>query len=235
MTQLLCQTDSYLKEFDAVITKSENNTVCLNQTAFYFQSGGQPWDTGTLTSNNKTARVISVKKSEPGIAHELDQNPFTVGDKVHGTLDWERRYKLMRSHTAAHLLSSIIYKLTGTLVTGKNLDLDKSHIDFGLDNFDRDQLERCVKDANAAIQSGAEVTCYTMQRDEAFKIPQINRLAGKMPPNLPELRIVEIKNLDIQTCGGTHIKDIREIGSIEVIKCDNKGQGKKRLYYRVVP
>lgn len=235
MTQLLFQTDSTLKEFEATVTSIDGNTVYLDKTVFYAQSGGQPWDTGKITSNGKKANVVSVRKTENGIAHELDQNPFSVGEQIHGIIDWPRRYKLMRSHTAAHVIGAVLFKQKEALVTGKNLDIDKSHIDFSLETFDKALLTSIVEEANTLVVAGADVTWYFLPKEEAFKIPNIVRLAARMPPDIPELRIVEIKGIDIEVCGGTHVKNIREIGKIEIIELENKGKGKKRLYYTVRP
>ena len=228
-TTLLFRDDSYLKEFDAQVVSLDGNLIYLDKTAFYYQGGGQPFDKGKIAGHD----VVSVIKTEQGISHELSGHGLSVGATVHGIIDWKRRYLLMRAHSAAHVLSSVIFKRTGALVTGKQLGLDESHIDFQLETFDKSQLSAFVEDANTLVKNGALVSCYVLPRAQAFAIPDVVRLAGKMPPEVAEIRIVDIKNVDIQACGGTHVKDIKEIGTITITRLENKGKGRKRIYYHI--
>ena len=139
----------------------------------------------------------------------------------------------MRMHTSAHLLSSIFLKETGALITGNQIEPEKSRIDFSLENFDRDKmLEHCNK-ANEAIATNPRVKTYFMKREEALKIPAIIKLAEAAPPNVPELRIVEIEGIDTQADGGPHVRSLGEIGRVEPLKFENKGKSNRRLYFTI--
>jgi misacylated tRNA(Ala) deacylase len=129
------------------------------------------------------------------------------------------------------VLSATVNKLTGALVTGKQLDLQQSKIDFALEQFDKDKINQFGEDASRTCIAGAPVKTYFMKREDVLKTPGMIRLAERMPPNIPELRIVEIVGVDIQPCGGTHLKDIKEIGNIKVLKAENKGKTNRRMYY----
>ena len=235
MTQKLYQSDSYLKEFEAEIASATEEGIILDKSAFYPTGGGQPCDTGKLIRlrDNKEFQVTEVKKSENGPLHVIAEPGLQPGDKVRGIINWDRRYKLMRMHSAAHVLSAAVNKLTGALVTGKQLKEDESRIDFSLEDFDREQIPKLAEEANSSISKGAEVKTYTLPREEALKIPGMVKLAGRLPPSIPQLRIVEIKDVDTQACGGTHVKEIKEIGGIEVTKAQNKGASNRRLYYKL--
>lgn len=231
MTTLLYFDDNYLKEFDATVTAADGTNVLLDQTAFYATGGGQPNDTGRLVCNGKEYKVVDVRKSPQGVVHVVDQAGIKAGDKVHGVLDWDRRYRFMRMHTAAHVLSATVNRMTGALVTGKQLGLEQSKIDFSLEQFDKDRIQQFGEEASRTCAAGAPVKTYFMKREDVLKTPGMIRLAERMPPSIPELRIVEIANVDIQPCGGTHVRDIREIGAIKVLKAENKGKTNRRMYY----
>jgi Ser-tRNA(Ala) deacylase AlaX len=224
--------DCYLKEFDATVVAVHGNDIILDNTAFYPTSGGQPNDLGKLICKGKEYIVQNVRKTDQGIVHQVPHmHDIIPTDKVHGIIDWERRYRLMRLHSAAHVLCATVHTLTGALVTGKQLDSAQSKIDFSLEAFDRNAIQQFGEHANATIAKGAPIRMSSMPREEALKIPDLVKLADKMPPNVPEWRIVEIVGVDIQPCGGTHVKDIKEIGNIKVIKAENKGAAKRRMYF----
>jgi Ser-tRNA(Ala) deacylase AlaX len=231
MNKPLYFADSYLKEFDATVTAVDGMNVVLDQTAFYATGGGQPNDTGKLVLDGKEYKVIDVKKGEQGAVHVVAEPGLKPGDRVKGVIDWDRRYRLMRMHTAAHVLAATVNKLTGALVGGKQLELDKSRIDFTIEQFDQERIQQFADEANKAIAAGAPVTTSFMPREEALRIPGMVKLIERMPPNIPELRIVEIKGVDIQACGGTHLKEIKDIGTIKVLKAENKGKGHRRMHY----
>ena len=155
------------------------------------------------------------------------------GDKIKCVIDWDRRYKLMRLHTAAHLIASIFHNKGGALITGGNIELEKSRIDFSLENFDRNTIDEYAKLANELIQKDAPVKISYMKREEALKIPDMVKLANKMPPEVETLRIVEIEGIDKQADGGCHVKSLREIGTIEILKLENKGKSNRRVYFDV--
>ena len=234
MTSLLFLVDSYLKETKASVTSvKDGKYVTLNQTIFYPKGGGQPYDTGELVKGNETYKVIYVGKFSGEISHEVDHKGLHVGDEVKCVLNWKRRYRLMRSHTAAHVLASLLNKGTGALITGNQLEEDHVRFDFSLEKFDRELLEEYLEKSNELFGTDVPVKWYELPKEEAMKIPGVVKMAGAFPPNLPSLRIVEIEGVDKQADGGTHVKNLREIGKVELIKTENKGKNNRRIYFRL--
>lgn len=227
--------DSYLKELDAsVIEVKDEKFICLDKNIFYAQGGGQPFDLGKIISNNVEFNVVSVRKKEGKIMIELDKSGLSMGTNVHCVIDWSRRYKLMRMHTSAHLICAVINNATGALITGNQLDTEKSRIDFSIDNFDKDLINSFIDKANNYIKEDCKVKVYSLPKLEAMKIPSVVKLAGALPPDIPVLRIVEIEGVDIQADGGTHVKSLKEIGNIELISLENKGSNNRRIYFRLL-
>jgi len=237
MTKLLYMDDSYLKEFEANVIEVSDKGVVLDQTAFYPEGGGLPSDTGYLIVNNERLRVVHVRKEGGKVYHVLESGAekLRVGMKVKGIIDWERRYRIMRLHTAAHILSALFYSEVGAKITGNAIRENRAHIDFSLEKTDRELFQRMVDKANQLIQEGRRVKIYYMEREKVLQIPGMIKLAGRLPPNIPILRIVEIEGIDTQPDGGPHVADIKEIGKIEILKIENKGRGRRRLHYKVVP
>jgi misacylated tRNA(Ala) deacylase len=231
MTELLYQQDSYVKEFDASVTKAESKLIFLDKTHFYPTSGGQPGDSGTMISAGREYRVLSAKKVGGDVAHEVDSEGLKAGDNVHCRLDWEKRYKHMRGHTACHILSHVVNKATGALITGNQIAEDKCRVDFDLENFDREQIKEFEKEANQTIAAAAPVMTSMMPREEAFKIPSVLKLRNVLPPSVDMIRIVEIEGYDTQACGGTHVRNTSEIGGITVTSAENKGKNNRRIYF----
>jgi len=231
MTRKLFWEDAYIREFDATVNSVDGNQVVLDQTAFNARGGGLLGDTGTLNG----AKVIdTIKAGEDSIAHVLETaSTLVAGDSVHGVLDWDRRHRIMRMHTSAHLLSSIFNKKTGALITGNQIEPDKSRIDFSLDDFDREEMLTSCQEANEAIAKNPPVKTYFMKREEALKIPGITKLASVMPPDVEDLRIVEIEGYDLQADGGVHVKNLGEVGKIEPLKFENKGKSNRRMYFAI--
>lgn len=234
MDQPLYMHDSYIKEFEAVVESvKDGKYVVLDKTAFYPKGGGQPNDTGILAKGIEEYPVVFVGKFEGKISHEVSREGLKEGDRIIGRIDWDRRYKLMRMHTTAHLLSAVVHNKTGALITGGDLDVEKSRIDFSLEEFDRSQIDEFLKMANSIIQKDLPVKLSFMKREEAMRIPGMVKLAGALPPSVDELRIVGIEGVDKQADGGTHVKSLREIGEIEILKVENKGKSNRRVYYSV--
>ncbi len=226
--------DSYLKEFEAEVVSADEKYIVLDQTAFYPNSGGQPHDTGVLISNGQAYNVVYVKKSGGQISHEVDREGLKPGDRLKGSIDWERRYKLMRYHTAAHILSEMVHRKTGALITGNQLDIDKARIDFSLETFDKELIINCLEEANKIIDKGLPVKTYFMGREEAMKIENISKLAKGLLESLKEIRIVEIGGYDIQADGGTHVRNTSEVGRLEFLEAINKGKNNRRVYFRIL-
>lgn len=229
---LLYMQDSYLKEFEATVQSVDGDKIFLDKTAFYPKGGGLPNDTGVLIKIDKEYPVTFVGKEGGKVFHQVE-NGLEVGDIVKGRIDWDRRYKLMRMHTATHILSAIFYKDAGTLITGNSVDVDRSRVDFSLEQMDREFIDKSIRKANEKIAKGREVKVYFLPREEAFKIPGIVKLAGKLPPSVKELRVVEIEGIDIQADGGPHVKNTNEIGEIVFLKAVNKGKNNRRMYFEL--
>ena len=180
-----------------------------------------------------SAMVVEVTKQDDQIWHSLGSIlGLKPGDGVRGSVDWERRHRLMRMHTAGHLLSSIFYR-ENCLITGNQIDPDRSRFDFNLEQFDRGRIEGFVNEANRIIAKDAPVKMYFVDRDEALKMPGLIKLAQAAPPSEDQLRIVEIEGIDRQADGGLHVANLKEIGRIELLKLENKGKNNRRLYYDV--
>ncbi|MFA6035395.1 MAG: alanyl-tRNA editing protein AlaXM [Candidatus Micrarchaeia archaeon] len=231
-TKLLYFEDSYLKEFDAAVVEVKGTAIMLDATAFYYTSGGQPCDTGKIVAGGTEYQVAEVKKENGEIWHYLDKEPaFAAGASVHGAIEWEKRYKLMRMHTAAHVLAGGFLNQQGALITGNQLGVEETRFDFSLEQFDRAKFEELVEQANAKLAEGLEVKTYTMPREEALKMPGMVKLANALPPAISVLRIVDIGGFEVQADGGTHVKNSRECGKIKILRLENKGKNNRRLYF----
>ena len=234
MTKPLFLEDSYLKESSAtVISVKEGKFVVLDRTIFYARGGGQPHDTGKIIRGDEVFDVVYVGKFSGEISHEVDRTGLQRGDQVNCILNWERRYKLMRSHTAAHVLAGLINMGTGALITGNQLEEDHVRFDFSIKEFDRAILEKYLAKANVLFGTDVPVKWYELPREEAMKIPGVVKMAGAFPPSLSSLRIVEIVGLDKQADGGTHVRNLKEIGKVELIKTVNKGKNNRRIYFKL--
>lgn len=236
MAKALFLEDSYLRECEStVLSVMDNKFIVLDQTVFYAKGGGQPNDMGTMIRGSEVFNVVYVGKFSGEISHEVDRAGLQVGDRVHCVLNWERRYKLMRSHTAAHVVAALLNKGTGALITGNQLDVDQVRFDFSLEKFDREILEQYLAEANKLLGTEIAVKWYELPREEALKIPGVVKMAQAFPPDLPTLRIVEIVGVDKQADGGTHVRNLREVGKVELIKTENKGKNNRRVYFKLSP
>lgn len=232
MTKALYLKDSYLRECDAtLVSVKDGKFVVLDRTIFYPKGGGQPWDTGKITKNDESFNVIYVGKFSGEISHEVDRSGLKEGDKVHCILNWERRYRLMRSHTAAHVFASLLCKETGALITGNQLGEDKIRFDFSLKEYNQEILKRYIDKSNELLEKDISVKWYELPKEEAMKIPGVVKMAEALPPDIPHLRIVEIVGVDKQADGGTHVKNLKEVGHIKLLKTENKGKNNRRVYF----
>jgi misacylated tRNA(Ala) deacylase len=233
LTEKLYWRDAYLREFDASVVSVDGNTVVLDQTAFYPRGGGLTSDTGLLGG----ARVVEASYNHEGsIAHVLERPPsFSAGEVVHGVLDWDKRYRIMKMHTTAHILSAVVSRETGALITGNQLTPDQGRMDLSLEQFDRDKLAYYVEEVNAIVGRGLEVKSYFMKKEEAMKIAGLVKLASAAPPSLDVLRIVQIGDVDTQADGGVHVKNTSEIGKVVGLRAENKGKSNRRLYFTISP
>ena len=233
-TKQLYLHDSYRKEFEAKIQKVNGNEVTLNQTIFHPLTGGVAFDTGYLQSNNKKHTVLRVEidRETKEITHVVDDaTGLKPDDTVKGMITWERRYNLMKLHTAAHLIAAVMYRDYDARITGGQVDSELAKLDFNLPRTDREIFEDAITKANIEVKKKTPLKIYFLNRDEALKIPGVVKLAERMPPDAKELRIVEIPGIDLQADGGPHVNNTEEVGEISLLKIENKGKTQRRVYF----
>ena len=219
--------NSYLKQFNGKIIEISENKIILNETIFYAKSGGQPGDIGTLNINGKKINIIdTIKDSKNNIIHISDSNiELKIGDEAKGEINWEMRYKHMRMHSALHVLCSVIpYG-----VTGGQIGFDKSRLDFDLkDNqIDKDEIQENI---NILMAKEHKIDYQWITLEELDKQPELVRTMSVKPPRITgKIRLVKIGDIDLQPCGGTHVKNTNEIGRITIQKIENKGKKNRRI------
>ena len=230
MTELLFHTDAYLREFEATVTAAEGERVALDRTALYARSGGQPSDFGILMGNGVTYRVLDSKKQGEDVWHQLDSAGLEAGDTVRGAVDWDRRYKLMRTHTALHILCGVIFRDYGASVTGGDMEPLAARMDFEFDRMSAEFAHEVQERINAEVAAARDVRVKILPRQEAFEIPDLIRTKiNLLPAGIEFVRVVEIVGLDLQADGGTHVANTREVGTIRVVGHESKGKINKRL------
>lgn len=237
MTTLLYQTDSYLKEFDALVTATlpEENAVVLERSAFYPGGGGQPNDVGVLIYGAQTCKVVKVRKMGEDVLHVVEGDLPPVGATLHGEIDWERRYKLMRTHTALHILCGVVFRDYGALVTGGNMEPLLGRMDFEFERLQGGLVGEIEAAVNKEVEMSREVRVKILPREQAFQIPDLIRTKiNLLPEGIREVRTVEIVGLDLQADGGTHVGNTSEVGRIKVVDYKSKGAINKRIYIEVV-
>ena len=239
MTELLYQTDSYLKEFTASVVSVDEaaRSVILDRTAFYPGGGGQPCDFGTLEINGIIYPVQKVKKQGDDVLHFLGgTDPLPApGSGSKGTLDWVRRYELMRTHTAMHILCGTVFRDYGAQVTGGNMEPKQGRMDFEFESM-KGELVREIEEAiNVEVEKGHTLQVKILPREEAFQIPDLIRTKiNLLPEGISHVRTVEIVGLDLQADGGTHVANTSEVGKIRVVDYKSKGAINKRIYIELV-
>jgi misacylated tRNA(Ala) deacylase len=231
MTEQLYQVDGYLKEFEAQVTGLDDKAVSLDRSAFYAGGGGQPYDVGTLLWDSGSAQVIKVKRRGDSIWHTLSTDAPPVGTPVHGVLDWERRYQLMRTHTALHVLCGVVWRDYGALVTGGNMEPLHGRMDFEFETMHKELVAEIEATVNAEIEKHHPVRVDILPREDAFEIPDLIRTKiNLLPPQIQQVRVVEIVGLDLQADGGTHVANTAEVGRVRVVDYKSKGAINKRIY-----
>lgn len=216
------------------MTAADGERLTLDRTAFYPGGGGQPHDVGALSWDGGTARVVRVKGSGTAIWHSLDGEVPAVGTAVRGALDWERRYQLMRTHTALHVLCGVVWRDYGALVTGGNMEPLQGRMDFEFETMRKDLVAEIEERVNSEIEQGHSVRVAILPRDQAFRIPDLIRTKiNLLPPQIRQVRTVEIVGLDLQADGGTHVANTLEVGRVQVVDYKSKGAVNKRIYIRL--
>jgi misacylated tRNA(Ala) deacylase len=235
MTDLLYQMDSYLRTFEAVVAglDAESHAVALDRTCFYPGGGGQPYDTGSLLVDGKPLPVLRARKAGPQVLHLLppDAPLPEAGAAVRGEIDWPRRYQLMRTHTAMHILCGVVFRDYGALVTGGDMDPLNGRMDFEFESMHKELVAEIEHKINAEVALARPVRVAIIPRQEAFQIPDLIRTKiNLLPEGIAEVRVVEIVGLDLQADGGTHVQNTREVGQIRVVDYKSKGKINKRIY-----
>jgi misacylated tRNA(Ala) deacylase len=228
MTQLLAHIDAYLQEFDATVVAIDpaTNAVALDKTAFYPTGGGQPHDLGWINDSP----VTKVQRQGEQIWHWITGDAPVVDTTVHGKLDWDRRHKLMRTHTAFHILCGVVWRDYSAQVTGGNMDVLQGRMDFEFASLQQELVKEIEEKCNTEILAARNVRVKILPRAEAFQIPDLIRTKiNLLPEGIMEVRIVEIEGLDLQADGGTHVANTREVGRIKIIGYESKGKINKRI------
>jgi len=236
MSKMLFQTDSYLKEFDFLVEEvlQDENAVVLDKTAFYPSGGGQPCDIGKLIIDGTEYEVSKVKKSGSDVLHYIKGELPQKGSNGSGIINWENRYKLMRTHTAMHILCGVIWRDYKSQVTGGNMEPLKARMDFEFEGLERDRLQEIEDKVNAEIKNERDIKVNILGREEAFKIPDLIRTKiNLLPEGIKEIRTIEIEGLDLQADGGTHVGNTREVGKMKIVDYRSKGKINKRLYVEI--
>lgn len=236
MTELLYQTDSYLKEGRAKILAIKEDAAVLDKTIFYPGGGGQPADFGKFLWEGYVARVEKVKKAGDDILHWLSGPKPEVGQHVRCKLDWDRRFQLMQTHTALHILCGVIWRDFGAQVTGANMEPLKARMDFELESMSGDFAEKVEALINKEVEAARSINVKILPREEAFEIPDLIRTKiNLLPEGIQEVRTVEIAGLDLQADGGTHVANTKDVGRIKVVGHESKGKINKRLRIEIEP
>lgn len=231
MTELLYETDSYVQSFSAVVVEQVDGGVVLDRTAFYPGGGGQPNDVGTLNAGNQSWTVTKVKKVNGRPVHYIEGDLPAVGTAVNGQLDWERRYRLMRTHTAMHILCGVVWRDYGAQVTGGNMEPLQGRMDFEFETMRQELVAAIEAAVNAEVAAARPVHVRILPRAEAFAIPDLIRTKiNLLPEGIMEVRTVELEGLDLQADGGTHVANTSEVGRIRISDYKSKGKINKRIY-----
>jgi misacylated tRNA(Ala) deacylase len=238
MTNLIYQTDSYVRSFDAKVVEIYLDLpgITLNQTAFYPGGGGQPHDIGWINSVDDKWKVIKMLKKDQKIIHVIETMTIypEPGTSVSGELDWERRYLNMRTHTAMHILCGVIFRDYGATVTGGDMEPGKGRMDFEFERMSKELVHEIEEKVNYEVEKSIPVTVSILPREEAFQIPDLIRTKiNLLPEGIDEIRVVNIHGLDLQADGGTHVSNTIEVGPIRVVDYKSKGRINKRIYIEI--
>jgi misacylated tRNA(Ala) deacylase len=233
-TDLLYLDDAYLRSARCVVTSVDGVRVALDRTVFYPTGGGQPHDTGVLAGPAGDARVVDVRKEGGDVWHTLEGPVPSAGDEVEGSIDWERRHRLMRTHTALHVLCGVIWNEWGVPVTGGNMEPLAARMDFELDPTPEGFGARVEELVAAEIAADRPIEVSAIPRREAVLDEALIRTkVSLVPESVAEIRVVDIVGLDKQADGGTHVRSTAEVGGVRVVKTQSKGKGNKRVRIEV--
>lgn len=233
MTLKLYWQDPYMKEFDSKVVSRDKDLLVLQETAFYPTGGGVLNDTGVVVIKGASYRVCEVTRDGETILHHVAGSPRTIpGDPVHGMIDWDRRYTLMRYHTAMHLIDGIVEsRYKNGSITGGQISTDKARLDFEMEDLNRELAQKIIDEANEVGAQGHKVFSRYVDRETALNTPRIARTEpGKeLIRGMDKVRVIEIEGIDMQMDGGPHVANTQEIGKISLGKFENKGKHSKRI------
>ena len=235
MTEELCATDAYLRSCDATVVAVSEEGVMLNRTVFYARGGGQPGDTGALRWDAGEVRITDAVKQAGEVLHVLEGSAPPVGTRVTAEIDWDRRHTLMRTHTALHALSGIVFRDYGAKVTGGNMEPGVARMDFELEAISQEFGREVEQKLNAALEQDHPVQVSFLPRTEALADADLIRTkVNLIPEHVDPIRVIDIEDLDKQADGGTHVASTGEVGRIRVVKTESKGKGNKRIRIKVL-
>jgi misacylated tRNA(Ala) deacylase len=238
VSENVCYADAYARQADAVVVDvdADANAVLLDRTVFYPGGGGQPADVGELIgASGGSWRVTGAKKRGEEIWHTVEGEPPAVDTAVTARIDWERRHRLMRTHSALHVLCGVVWRDHGASVTGGNMEPLSGRMDFEFETMSGELVGEIEQRVNEEIAADREIRVNVLPRDEAFAIPDLIRTKiNLLPEGISEVRTIEIVGLDLQADGGTHVAHTGEIGRVKVTGYESKGRINKRIRIEVV-
>lgn len=235
-TEELAPVDSYLSTAEGQVLDVAEDGLFLDRTVFYARGGGQPGDVGTISWDGGSVEIVDTVRKNGRPFHVIADGGVLPdpGMAVEGVIDWERRYLTMRTHTALHALSGVVFRDYGAKVTGGNMTPGEARMDFELDGISQEFGQEIERVLNAELVKGYPTEIITMAREIALKDPDLIRTKVNLIPEfIEEIRVVDIKGLDRQADGGTHVNSTLEVGRIEVVKTESKGKSNKRMRIRV--
>jgi misacylated tRNA(Ala) deacylase len=231
MTEPLYAEDAYLSGCEATVVDVRDEGVILDRTVFYPRGGGQPGDTGVLRWDGGLARVVDTVKLGGDIVHQVEGDRPLVGHGVTAEIDWGRRHLLMRTHTALHSLSGVIFRAYAAKVTGGNMDdTGSARMDFELDGMSQEMGQEIEATLNQELAMDRPVHVTFLSRSEALSDPDLIRTkVNLIPDDVDPIRVIDIEGIDKQADGGTHVRSTGEIGVVRVVKTESKGKAFKRM------
>ena len=235
VTEELFSVEAYARTCEATVTAVTDDGVVLDRTVFYARSGGQPGDTGTLRWEGGEGRVADTVKRGGMLVHVVDDNAPAAGTAVVADIDWDRRHTLMRTHTALHALSAIVFRDYGAKVTGGNMEPGAARMDFELESITPEFGREVEEKLNAELSADRPVKVTFLAREVALADPDLIRTkVNLIPEAVDPIRVIEIEGLDKQADGGTHVRSTGEVGAVRVAKTENKGKAFKRMRIELV-
>jgi misacylated tRNA(Ala) deacylase len=236
MTEKVYATDAYATQMQAEVvrTDTDDNRALLDRTVFYPGGGGQPHDLGTLSVGEDRLDVVRVAEDSDGVWHWIEGSLPSVGMTVAGEIDWDRRFKLMRTHTALHALCGVIWNRYQSPVTGGNMNPGEGRLDFDLPEWTADEIPIVEAALNDELARRRDIEVSFLPRDAADKDPSLIRTkVNLLPRGIKQVRVIDIVGLDRQADGGTHVSDTGQVGRISIPKAENKGRGFRRIRIRL--